>query len=429
MELFFDSPVLFAPGPAIPPRTEPSTSFALEYPHMRSCLTLIISSLALAACGESSSLPTAPNAPSFGTPASARFDVGARDDGAHGDGARGAVFTQTNGIGGNAIVAFARAADGSLTNAGTFPTDGKGIGGTTDPLASQYSVLLGGDDARLLIVANAGSNDVSVFRVDGAKLKLVGTTPSGGTLPTSLAVSRHTLYVLNAASNTVNGFRMDARGHLVAEPRASARLSTGAAGAAAVRASRDGKFLVVTEKGSRTIDVFPIGHHGALGAAVSSASSGVSPFGFDFVKANQIAVSEAGSAAASLYDIRRNGMLGVESPSVSTNGQAAPCWLIATRNGKFAYTANAGSGTISGYAIDAHGAMQLLVPSGVSGTTGAGSTPLDLDLSSGDHFLYVLESGAGRIGAFAVGPNGSLTSLAGAGGLVPGSGYQGLAAY
>src|SRR5215467_8510890 len=62
--------------------------------------------------------------------------------------------------GGNAVVAFARAGDGSLTFAGTFGTGGNGIGGTTDPLASQYSLILDGEDAKLLFVVNAGSNTV-----------------------------------------------------------------------------------------------------------------------------------------------------------------------------------------------------------------------------------------------------------------------------
>jgi 6-phosphogluconolactonase len=387
---------------------------------MRSSLFLVAGSLILAACGDSTS-PTSPRAASP-TPAAARRDLSS-------NGARGAVFTETNATGGNAVVAFARAGDGSLAYAGTFATGGNGIGGTNDPLASQYSLALDGEDAKLLFVVNAGSNSISTFRVDGAALTLVGTTPSGGTLPVSLAVSRHVLYALNAGSNSVAGFDIAADGHLTPNANASAALTAGASGGAAIRASRDGQFLVVTEKGSRTIDVFPVGSDGALGAPVSSASSGVTPFGFDFVVGHQIAVSEAGSAAASLYDLTKTGSLTVESPSVSTNGQAAPCWLIATTNGRFAYTANAGSGTISGYTIDAQGTMQLLVPSGVSGSTGAGSTPLDLDLSRGDQYLYVLESGAGRIGAFAVGSNGSLTALAGIGGLAPQSGFQGLAAY
>jgi 6-phosphogluconolactonase (cycloisomerase 2 family) len=343
--------------------------------------------------------------------------------------AQGAVFTQTNRASGNAVVAFARAGDGSLTFAGTFNTGANGIGGTTDPLASQYSVVLDGEDARFLFVVNAGSNSVSAFRVNGASLSLIGTTASGGTLPTSLAVSGHVLYVLNAGSSSVAGFDVGDDGHLTPNARASRSLGAGASGGAAIRASRDGRFLVVTEKGSRTIDVYPLGGDGALGTPVSSPSSGVTPFGFDFVRDDQVAVSEAGSAAASLYEVGSAGALTVESPSVSTNGQAAPCWLIATTSGRFAYTANAGSGTISGYAIGSRGTMQLLAPSGISGSTGAGSTPLDLDLSRGDRYLYVLESGAGRIGAFSVGANGSLTPLAGIGGLAAQSGLQGLAAY
>ena len=387
---------------------------------MRSSLLLVAGSFMLAACGDSTS-PTRQPAASI-TPAAARFDVGA-------DGARGAVFTETNAVAGNAVVAFARAGDGSLTYAGTFATGGNGIGGTNDPLTSQYALVLDGEDAKLLFVVNAGSNSISTFRVDGAALTLVGTTPSGGTLPVSLAVSRHVLYALNAGSNSIAGFDIGDGGQLTPNARASAALSAGASGGAAVRASRDGQVLVVTEKGSNTIDVFPVGSNGALGSPVSTASSGVAPFGFDFVTGDQIAISEAGSAATSLYDLTKTGSLTVESPSVSTNGQAAPCWLIATTNGRFAYTANAGSGTISGYAVGAQGALQLLVPSGISGSTGAGTTPLDLDLSRGDQYLYVLESGVGRIGAFAVASNGSLTALAGIGGLAPQSGFQGLAAY
>lgn len=387
---------------------------------MRSAFLLVAGSLALAACSDSTA-PTSSRAASLAT-AAAQFDRGNAGTG-------GAVFTETNAASGNAVVAFARAGDGSLTYAGTVSAGGNGIGGTTDPLASQYSLILDGEDAKFLFVVNAGSNSVATFRVNGAALSLIGTTPSGGTLPTSLAVSRHVLYVLNAGSSSVAGFDVGDDGRLSPNAHASAPLGAGAIGGAAIRASRDGQFLVVTEKGSRTIDVYPVADDGALGAPVRSASSGAAPFGFDFVNGDQIAVSEAGSAATSLYDVSGSGSLVVESASVSTNGQAAPCWLIATTSGRFAYVANAGSGTISGYAIGARGTLQLLVPSGISGSTGAGSTPLDLDLSRGDGYLYVLESGTGRIGAFSVGANGSLSALAGIGGLAPQSGFQGLAAY
>lgn len=383
---------------------------------MRSTILVGIAALGIAACSDSTS-PT-PRAVASGPSHPDRSATSTQ----------GAVFTETNAIAGNSVVAFARAEDGSLSYAGSFATGGNGIGGTNDPLFSQYSLILS-DDAKLLFVVNAGSNSISTFRVDGANLSLVGTTSSGGYRPTSLAIAHHSLYVLNSNSNAVSGFDIREDGSLSPNAQASSSLGAGAAGGAAVRASRDGQWLVVTEKNSKTIDVFPMNGSGALGAPVRSQSSGVAPFGFDFVTGGQIAVSEAGSAAASLYDISNDGRLDVESASVSTNGQAAPCWLIATTSGRFAFTANAGSGTISGYAIGAHGELTLINASGVTGRTGNGTTPLDLDLSRGDKYLYVLESGAGRIGAFAVGPDGSLSPLAGIGGLAPSSGFQGLATY
>lgn len=384
---------------------------------MRSSILTALAAISLAACSETSST----TGPAARTPA--RLEVTPLGQ------APGAVFTETNAAGGNAVVAFARAVDGSLTYVGTFSTGGNGIGGTTDPLASQYSLLLDDEDARLLFVVNAGSNSISEFRVDGATLSLLRTTSSRGLLPTSLAIARHTLYVLNAGSNSVAGFDVAEDGSLTPNASASAPLGAGASGGAAIRASRDGQFLVVTEKGSQTIDVFPISARGVLGAPVRSASVGVTPFGFDFVNGDALGVSEAGSAATSLYTVSRDGSLRVDSPSVSTNGQAAPCWVIATTDGRFVYTANAGSGTISGYQVGTDGTLRLLDASGVSGSTGNGSSPLDLDLSRDDRFLYVLESGTGRIGAFAVSAEGSLTSLAGIGGLAAQAGFQGLVAY
>ncbi|MGH7604322.1 MAG: beta-propeller fold lactonase family protein [Gemmatimonadaceae bacterium] len=267
---------------------------------MRTQFLIAASALALAACADSSSLPTAPVATS-----SVELDRG-------GERSAGAVFTATNATSGNSVVAFARAKDGSLAPAGSFPTGGSGIGGTTDPLGSQYSIALDDDDD-LLFIVNAGSNDISTFRVNGAQLTLLSTTSSAGTLPVSLSVSRGILYVLNASTNNVAGFNIGENGTLTPNARASASLSSGAAAPAAVRASRDGRFLVVTEKGSKTIDTYRIGHSGSLSAPVSSPSSGDTPFGFDFALNGQVAVSEAGSAAASLYDVGKKGKLTVES--------------------------------------------------------------------------------------------------------------------
>ena len=42
----------------------------------------------------------------------------------------GAVFVATNGVNGNEVKAFSRAANGSLALLGTFATGGNGVGGT-----------------------------------------------------------------------------------------------------------------------------------------------------------------------------------------------------------------------------------------------------------------------------------------------------------
>jgi hypothetical protein len=44
-----------------------------------------------------------------------------------------AVFAMTNSVEGNQIIAYSRAADGSLVELNQYPTGGRGSGGTTDP--------------------------------------------------------------------------------------------------------------------------------------------------------------------------------------------------------------------------------------------------------------------------------------------------------
>ena len=73
-----------------------------------------------------------------------------------------AVYVQTNEAGANRLVAFARAADGTLAPLGSFPTGGAGDG--VPHLTSQGSVVISGDGAHVL-VTNAGSGDVSLFAV------------------------------------------------------------------------------------------------------------------------------------------------------------------------------------------------------------------------------------------------------------------------
>ena len=95
-------------------------------------------------------------------------------------------------------------------------------------------------------------------------------------------------------------------------------------------------------------------------------SVGVVPYGFDIDRRDHVIVSEAATGSASSYQLH-DGALDVVSGSV-VDTQGAPCWLIASRDGRFAFTTNAASGTISSYRIARDGSLTLLAA--VAGTTG-----------------------------------------------------------
>ena len=344
-----------------------------------------------------------------------------------GDGlADGAVFVSTNAVSGNAVKAFRRSADGSLTPLGDFATGGTGVGGVGDPLTSQAAEALSSDH-NFLFVVNAGSNDVSVFRIKKDGLELVDREPSGGVFPNSVAVTDAAVYVLNAKSNNVGIFSYNESGNLSA--RGTASLSANAAGGTEVSVSPNGHWLDVTERASNTIDAFRIGADGSLNAPIQSASAGQTPFGFQFTPNGIVVISEAGTASASSYVQSRTGALTPVSSAVSNGGQAAPCWLIVDPQGHFAYTANAGGSSISGFAIGNDGTLTLLTPGGRTGDLGTGAQPLDIDFGGEGRFLYILKNGTGAIGAFAVNADGTLTPLADTPGLVARAGFMGLVAF
>jgi 6-phosphogluconolactonase (cycloisomerase 2 family) len=97
---------------------------------------------------------------------------------------------------------------------------------------------------------------------------------------------------------------------------------------------------------------------------------------------------------------------------------------VVTKDGRFAYTTNTGSASISGYRIGHDGELSLLDADGVTGVTGA--MPIDMALTRGSRFLYSLNSGDGTISGFRVQADGGLSPIGGASGLPAGA--NGLAA-
>jgi 6-phosphogluconolactonase len=345
-------------------------------------------------------------------------------------GLTGAVYVMTNQTAGNSIVAFNRAANGALRMVGTFPTGGLGFGSGNDPLGSQGSLILS-SDGHFLFAVNAGSDDVSVMQASPLGLNLVGTFPSGGTEPTSLALYKDLLYVLNAGGTpNITGFELNPNGTLTMLPGSSRPLAGGtAASPAQVGFTPDGSFLVVTEKKTNLIDTYRVMESGLTAGPISNPSNGTEPFGFTWARSGALVVSEAAggsggtSAASSYMTSGASGELVTVSPSVGDT-QMGACWAVTTNDGRFVYLANTASGTLSSYGVGPGGQLTLL--NAASATTGSGTVPLDMAISANSEFLYVLDDGTGEVSAFRIEPDGSLTALSSAGSLPSGS--QGIAA-
>jgi len=328
----------------------------------------------------------------------------------------GAVFTLSNSAGGNAVIAFERGADGTLTPAGTFATQGNGTGAG---LGSQGAVALSGD-GQFLFAVNAASNSITSFAVDGTSLTRVSTVTSGGTLPISLTTHGSLVYVLNAGgTENITGFSVGQNGALTLLAGSSRPLSGTGVGPAEVGFDPSGRLLVVTEKNTNLIDVFAIGNGGFASAPVFNPSAGQTPFGFAFNQQGVLIVSEAfggavDASAVSSYTLGTNGALSVVSASVPTTETAA-CWVAVTTNGKFAFASNTGSASVTGFEVR-NAALSILNSDGKTGNTG--TTTIDAAVSRNSQYLYALTAGSHEISAFAVRQDdGSLSPVSGAAGL------------
>jgi hypothetical protein len=350
----------------------------------------------------------------------------------------GAVYTMTNGTTtttipgtngktGNAVVVYDRAADGTLTMAGTFPTGGASIG--IFATGNQHGLLLS-KDGDCLWAVNSASNQISAFEVKGTSLSLTDLVGSGGQRPISLTVNEDlgVLYVLNAGgqvgpqySDNITGFTVSEDCRLKSLAGSTRALSGSNVSPAQVEFNPTGSVVVVTEKTAESvfgmppvkggkIDTFTVGRDGRLGSRQSVVSPVTEPFGFEFDNRGQLLVTAAdchqpeppfgglpGCATTAVppfppdhpallsYRLSWDGKLKLVDALGST--QAAPCWIAITN---------------SRQPDDEHGQKDHYGPNEFAFVvnalaTQAGGTPGQLP--------------AGSVTGYRVSPDGSLTQL------------------
>ncbi|MES2130340.1 MAG: beta-propeller fold lactonase family protein [Pseudomonadota bacterium] len=371
---------------------------------MKLKFTLGTIAVALSACGGGSTPVMAP-APVAAAPAPAPL--------------ANQLYAQTNETA-NMIVHMVRAADGSISIKNRAATGGMGLNGvkpgTTAPtgnsLVSQNSVMVSPDKTTLFAV-NAGDSSVSVFSIDQATgdLTLKKSTKLLGNEPTSLAYRNGFLYVMfQMGANQLGSYAVQADGSL--SQLGLQNLPQTGTTPTQVVVSPDGNFIVVSAGTSSNMVVsYPMNKDGSLGSPVTNTAGINTPFAGAFA-ANTVYLSSdiMGKALAS-YSFTNAGALNLIGSVAS--GEGAPCWLVVTPNGKYAYVGN-GAGSVSSYSVSASGTLTLLNAKAAfeaGPAPGANSVSGDSWVSADGKFLYADYLGDDKVVAYAINADGSITKL------------------
>jgi hypothetical protein len=340
----------------------------------------------------------------------------------------GHVYVNDNTAGTNTIAAFDRHSDGSLTPMPGSPFSARGSG-TGTVVGSQGALQLSGD-GRYLLAVDAGSNQVSVLRIlpDGA-LRPVGGGPvsSGGIEPVSIAAHGNLVYVANEGDKRTGtginytGFTLNPGGHLV--PLSGSTFDLPAtANPGDILFNSTGTNLIGVEVGTTVastfrIDSFIVGSDGLIAPAAGSpfAAQAAGPFGSEFSPANpaHLYVSNAhggaGNGSVSAFNVASGGTLSSIGGSPYPDGQTAPCWVEISHDGRYLFTVNTASTTVSSYAINADGSLSH--SSDTAFKSGAGIRPFDARLDPEGRWLYVVDAATATVSGFGV-SGGSLSELA-----------------
>lgn len=350
----------------------------------------------------------------------------------------GRVYVLTNQAPSNSVVVMRPGTDHTLTRIQEVLTGGSGSGPGPrppnfppgpgpDPLNSADAITVT-RDGRFLLAANPRSNDVSVLKITEEGVSLVDRVPTQGIFPVSVTTRNGLVYVLNQGQSPTNsvtgaasitGFFLDHSGKLKAIPNSTRTIGELGAAPGDVAISPDGELLIVTETIANFIDIFHLEEDGRTGAMTRIPSNNRTPLAITFTHHRIVAITEGNMQSAqtgtpngsstSTYHITEDDALEPISKAVP-NFQTSNCWVRFTPDGRYAYTGNTGSGSVSSYRVSPQGELTLLA--GVAADTGGfASVPIDLDISRDGKFLYVIAALIGTVETFRIEGDGSLTHV------------------
>jgi 6-phosphogluconolactonase (cycloisomerase 2 family) len=369
------------------------------------------------------------------------------------------VYTESNNPESdhNAVLAFAREQNGTLTQIGTFSTHGTGqlnLPKIVGPDDSSQEVQAT-PDGRFLYAVNQGSNTIAAFRIHGdGQLTFIGTFASGGVQPDSIGiVDGNKLYVSNkgdataddpgTVAPTITGFSINADGSLSPLANATITLPVGTIPSQNL-ISPNGQFLfsdifgVGSAPQSDTLAPFQISGNGALtlapggNVAAQPTSATTAPPALLGASANPtrniLYVGLTGLSEVAVFTYDAAGQLTfVGATAANDMGGSGPCWSAVSPDGKFLYTGDTGSNSVGVYSLaDPLHPMQIqeLVLAGPQTPPGSPpGTPLEkatfqVVVDPSGRFVYAISQNTSTNGTFqegnqlhilAVAPNGTLS--------------------
>lgn len=333
---------------------------------------------------------------------------------ASGASAKTSVYSISNAAPNNTLIKFVQRGNGTLKKVQTIKTGGSGglapqpgcePPGGCPMLDTQSEVVVW---KRLVFAVNAGSDSITSFiEKKNGKLKRVDVQSSMGDFPNSIAVKRGVLYVLNSHSDSIAGFKFDKRGEIrrivnSVRPLAAMQIAQ-VLSPRQIGFDRTGGVLIVTRLSPLPggIDTFLLNSKNRPGQAIANAPTTPLPFGFAVDRYNNLVMSQVSAPPelampgnTATYDI--NTQTGQLTPieTVTSDG-VAPCWVVITRDGRYAFVVNTGGGapdaTVARYGLTSAGDLTLLGLTGENNANGDEFARTDEVLSRNGRYLFVLK--------------------------------------
>src|SRR6266852_999651 len=291
-------------------------------------------------------------------------------------------------------------------------------GGASNPV----NFTIGGFLPRFAYVANAGSNDVSMYTINatiGALTAIAPGTIAAGRFPNAGAVvpSGRFAYVATLDFDAVSMYTINATTGALTSIGTTV---TGGGSANSVAVDPSGRFAYVASNAfsvGETGNVFMYTINGTTGALTSigtiaagidPASVAVDPSGrFAYVANAELFGGIGGTGNVSMYtiDVTTGALTSIGTIAAGSN----PVSVAVDPSGKFAYVANFNSNDVSMYTIDVTtGTLTSIAPWALA----TGSNPMSVAVDPSGRFDYVANGGSNSVSMYTIDvTTGTLTSI------------------